>query len=194
MADLGINFRNTSGYVTDPAGTTYCLPTDSYPTTRGGLTFGWSGGPDGRDRDTGVDPRLAGLNFVNPSSGAYCRVDITNGSIDVYAAFGDAVFDSGVEWILRDGTTTFATITNGGSALTGGTFKDATSVTRSAANWPANNAAVNRTFVNGHLRVQENGGAASFDVVAHIRVADAGGGGGTVLPVFRHHYINQGIA
>jgi hypothetical protein len=69
-----INFRATSGYVTDPEGSTYCLadastPNDDYPTTRNGWTFGWtSANPPPHyeaDRHVGYDARIAGYVGAN---------------------------------------------------------------------------------------------------------------------------------
>lgn len=39
--DVGFDFRATSTFVTDPANCTYVID-DLYPTTRGGVTFGWA--------------------------------------------------------------------------------------------------------------------------------------------------------
>lgn len=60
-----INFRATSGYVTDGGGQTYSIG-DAFPTLRAGLTFGWtsiSGSIQTRDRTTSNGPRFAGINF-----------------------------------------------------------------------------------------------------------------------------------
>src|SRR3990167_6684343 len=90
--DKGFDFRNTSAYVTDPADHTYVLHTETYPTTRNGVTFGWSAGTiDSRDRDSGIDARLAGINF-GAATGTF-RVDLpATGDYDVRIASGDASF------------------------------------------------------------------------------------------------------
>src|SRR5208337_1972246 len=72
----GFDFRNTSSFVTDPAGDTYVLPTTIYPTKSNGVTFGWAkNSAQGRDRNAKLDPRLAGVNFVNNGSPATFYVD-----------------------------------------------------------------------------------------------------------------------
>ena len=64
---IGFDFRASSNYVTDPAGDTYVLPSTAYPTTFNGVNFGWTNVSlvQARNRSTGVDPRLAGMNFAN---------------------------------------------------------------------------------------------------------------------------------
>jgi hypothetical protein len=178
MADIGINFRATSGFVTDAAGETYCLAADAYPTTRGGFTFGWEAGPDGdRDRDSGHNRRLAGIHFSANTAHAF-RLDLTAGSYDVHAAFGDAASTNPAEWLLRDGTTTRVTYTGAGGF---DQFYDATNVLRSAANWPGGELATTQNFSTGILRLKPNSGAGN-NVVAHLRAVTAAGGGGTAQP------------
>lgn len=176
--DAGINFRATSGYVTDPAGTTYTLG-DAYPTTRGGVTFGWESlsNMNTRDRNSGVDARLAGVNWEVAGAGTTeFRIDLDAANAkDVRLALGDAVFSSAdygsaYAWTIRDSTTSVAT--PGGSAAAG-SFRDATSVELTAANWPASNAVVNHTFSTTILRVKPGNNSSP---IAHIRVTDAGGG------------------
>lgn len=91
MSATGLNMRSTSGFVTDPAGTTYCLSTDTYPTTRDGLTFGWLETPDGggNDVNNAVDARVAG-KIAEHNVGlntARLRIDLT-GSMTVELAAG----------------------------------------------------------------------------------------------------------
>ena len=77
-----LNLRNTSGYVADNAGEIYVVPGDEYPTTRDGITFGWTEASTafvGRDRQNDVDPRLAGHWMGasgDPPGYAVLRVDL----------------------------------------------------------------------------------------------------------------------
>ena len=133
--DIGINFRATSGYVTDGANETYCLG-DVYPTTRGGVTFGWDASLSGgtRDRNSGLDRRLAGINYIAAASGQFFRIDLpSSGSADVHIAAGDAGAGTVKAWDLQDNTTTFKTLTD---AYLTADFADATDTTRTAAAWP----------------------------------------------------------
>src|SRR5690349_3422013 len=89
----GLNCRATSGFVTDAAPDTYCLATDAYPVTRGGITFGYDSltNIDARDRNSGVDPQLAGLNFiVNSGASVTLRLDLpSTGNYSIRLAMGD---------------------------------------------------------------------------------------------------------
>ncbi len=76
--DAGINFRSTAGFVTDGTNETHCTSADFYPTVRGSFTFGWVAGVghvDNRDRNAGIDRRLAGINFDSATQTDYLRVD-----------------------------------------------------------------------------------------------------------------------
>jgi hypothetical protein len=176
--DIGINFRASPSFVTDGAGETYCV-NDGYPTTRGGVTFGWDIGIQIRDRDSGVDRRLAGLNR-DDAGGATFRLDLpAAGTYDVHVAAGDASFTVGTGFDLKDGTTTFASIT--GSTTVGGRFKDATGTERTS--WPTQEVAFTHTFSSTILRITCTSAVSGL---AHVRVTDAGGGGATIVP--QHYY------
>ncbi len=168
--DCGINFRDTSGFVTDGTNETYCLGAvdTAYPTTRAGFTFGWvaTSGLDQRDRNSGVDRRLAGMNF-SPTPGDYFRLDLPSaGNYDIHLALGDDSGGNPVEWKLQDTTTLLHTYTGTPGS---GNFQDASGATLSAANWPGNEAALaNQTFATTQLRLVVNG--TGNNVVAHLRV------------------------
>lgn len=172
MADIGINFRSTAGYVTDGANETYCSA-DGYPTTRGGATFGWSAVDGARDRTTIVDRRLAGVNFVN-TIGANFRLDLpATGSYDVHVAAGDASTSNGGLWDLRDDATAFVSLT--GDSLGSGNFRDASNVTRTAAAWPGSEVLANRTFSSTIFKLYDRANSLTNNVIAHIRLVSVGG-------------------
>ncbi len=187
--DAGINFRSTAGFVTDGTNETYCTSSDFYPTVRGSFTFGWvaSGGHvDERDRNAGVDRRLAGINFDSVAT-EYFRLDLpSTGNYNIHLALGDDSGGNPVEWLLQDTTTLLHTYTGTPGA---GNFQDATGAVLSDAAWPASEAAlVAVTFATTQLRLVVNG--ASNNVVAHLRaVANAVG---TILPS-RIVNINQAV-
>ena len=125
----GFDFRNTTGFVTDPSGATYVLPTTAYPTTVNGVTFGWTkNSAQGRDRNATLDPRLAGVNFANNGSPATFYVDLPSaGTYNLSLAMGDAGYQAC--WVqcqvqFLDGNTVLATVTEGSTQL--GYFYDAT--------------------------------------------------------------------
>ena len=89
----GFDFRNTSTFVTDPSGDTFVGPTTAYPTKNNEGTFGWvkTSLVQARDRSTAVDPRLAGINFVNNGAPATFYVDLPSaGTYNLSLALGDA--------------------------------------------------------------------------------------------------------
>ncbi len=187
MSDIGVNFRSTSGYVTDGANETYCLG-DIYPTTRGGVTFGWiSGHATGvnRDRNSGNDRRLAGFNGTgNSGTQAQFQLDLpASGSWTIHLALGDASYAQGYEYVrIKDGS--------GGSALltiddTDGTsanhFDDAGGNDRTAAAWPGSEVGVSVTFSGSTLWLLLGSPVAQAgqSTLAHLRAVQAGGGGTT---------------
>ena len=184
--DAGFNFRSTSGYVTDGAGQTYVLKTDSYPTTRDTFTFGWDAAPSNdRDRDATADVRLAGINYqANASPEAVLRVDLdATGDHDIHLACGDtasAQYDQYVQF--RDGTTAFATIDKT-ETIAQDNYYDATGTKYSEANWPGSETAISHTFSSTILRVavSRDSSGSSNSVITHLRVVETGGGGATVV-------------
>jgi hypothetical protein len=184
--DQGFNFRGTVdplGGGTDGSDETYVLG-DQYPTTRAGWTFGWSEPINAADRNYSYERRLLGINWDGSTATNEFRVDLPSaGDWDVYGAFGDAENGGVSEWFLLDNGTLFQTITpQAFTASPNATFKDATDTNYTAANWPANNAAVTRTF--GSTIFQCRVGSTTIVVLAHLRLVQAGGGGQTAdVPV-----------
>lgn len=172
MADIGINFRNTSGYVTDGADETYSLG-EVYPVTRGGYTFGWSVDRTGTslDRSSSVDRRLAGMVYSGDPS-HYFRLDLSaTGNYDVRVAAGDSISNANpVDWDFKDNTTTL--FSTSGTPPASGDFKDATDTTRTTAAWPGSNVAQSVTFSTTQLRAYV-AGASGNRVIAHIRAVSA---------------------
>jgi len=175
--DVGINFRATSGYVTDGAGETYCLAADTYPTTRSGVTFGWSTAAAAIDRNAGVDRRFAGIGYLSASAD-YFQVDLpATGDYDIYFAAGDYSSSNAAKWSLRDNATSFASTTGFTSAAD--RFKDATDTEYSSAAWPGSNTKATRTFASTTFKAVTTSNDAN--VLAHLRIvqlaAPATGGG-----------------
>jgi hypothetical protein len=147
--DKGINFRASSGYVTDGANFTYSLGV-AHPETRNGVTFGWEiSGVPVANRSTSYDVRLAGIAYES-NDGSHqraFRVDLpTAGTYAIRLALGDATSGQGYQYAqFRDDTTAFATIadTDGTAAAN---FDDATGTGYSAAAWPGSNTAITHTF------------------------------------------------
>jgi hypothetical protein len=177
--DIGLNFRQTSTYVTDGAGETYVLGTDAYPTTRGGVTFGWESGftsANALNRNASVDRRLAGVHFESGTAIPQFRLDLpAAGQYQIYAAFGDygpSTTNYSEFRFLDDATVLFSsTVQSMGGAQR---WTDATDVKRtSASDWSTNNAARTETFASTILRCRINYGGVdrtSSAVINHLRV------------------------
>ena len=142
-AGIGFDFRSSAGFVTDPPGDTYVLPTMAYPTKGDGFTFGWVKTMliQGRDRNAKLDPRLAGVNVAANGSPATFYVDLPSpGTYNLSLALGDAGYQAC--WVqcqiqFLDGGTVLATITGGSTQMA--YFFDAQGKNWSAAAWPGSN-------------------------------------------------------
>lgn len=172
--DFGINFRATSGFVTDGANETYCLPTDTYPTTRGGMTFGWESGTisGGLDRDSGVDRRCAGINYrSNDGTTATFRLDLGNtGAADIHLAVGDYGSDQSDQLVVvKDTNTTVTTIND--ASISAQRFDDALGAEHtSPANWAANEDPFAHTFASTICRLTIGSSGTTSTCLAHLRV------------------------
>jgi hypothetical protein len=179
--DKGFDFRASSGYVTDPANCTYVLDTDSYPTTRNSVTFGWTVAPtSSRDRNSGFDPRIAGINFGN-GNGTF-QVDLPSaGTYDLSLAMGDSANQSGMTFTVKDNGSTVASY--GPLNTSGADFYDATSTLYVFSAWPGSQAPVNLTFSSTVFQFLL-GSATSNSTIAHIFLSQtSSGGGGSTAPL-----------
>lgn len=188
----GIDFRATSGFVSDPAQCDYEIGVVvNYPRTTPvqANVVGWetvsSTGMISRDRATGT-PKLAGIagqsNGVTADFGDY-RIDLANGNYTIRLAVGDNASQQLHQTVeLLDGTTSLGVILNNADTVAADRYFDATGVLRtSSADWVANNAALSIAITSGILRIRcgPNGRAANtggFTCVAHVFIAAAGGG------------------
>src|SRR5271165_1362700 len=139
----GFDFRNTSTYVTDPAGDTYVLSSTAYPTKGSGVTYGWvkTSLVNARDRNAQLDPRLAGINYATNGSPATFYVDLPSaGTYNLSLAMGDEGYQqcyNQCQIQFFDGNTLLATVAKGRTLA--GYFYDAKGNNWSAAQWPSNN-------------------------------------------------------
>ncbi len=179
----GFDFRNTASFVTDPPGDTDVLATTAYPTTNNGVTYGWTRTPlvQGRDRNAGGDPRLAGINFVNNGSPATFYVNLPSaGTYNLSLAMGDAGYEQC--WVqcqiqFLDGSTVLATLTKG---LTNENyFYDAHGNNWSAAAWPSSNLSQQVTLAGTQLSVVVGTNHVTGDLtpIAFLGVAQVSGSG-----------------
>lgn len=184
----GFNFRETCAYVTDGADETCARgqSQDSYPTTRNSLDFGWGASYDtGRDRDSGLDRRIAGQAYRanDGTQSVWCVDGITAGTYDVAAAFGDATQTPSYVRVDVYECSSFNTScdslfscvdTNG--VATEGAMLDANCTEHTKANWASSNTTREVTVAKGTICVKlgATSAQASSSAIAHISFAPAG--------------------
>jgi len=172
--DKGFNFRQTSGFVTDPADHTYVLYGDAYPVTRNGVTFGFTGaqafGGD-RDRNAGIDPRIAGL-CLDIFEELVFRVDLPGpGNYQITFAGGDASNPGRFIGDFKDGATTLFSL----NLNTEDNFIDANGTFLSTTDWPTLNTPRLISMEGSTLTVVLN----TLDVVneiAHLFISQVASG------------------
>jgi hypothetical protein len=179
--DFGLNFRLTSGFVTDGTNESYVLASDTYPTTRGGLTFGWDSAVSSRDRSAVIDRRLAGIHFVAGNAGRTFRIDLTaSGSVSVHIAYGDhSGGNNNQKWQIYDNVTQLST--HGPTNVSAANYLDASGTNRTEAAWPAGETAESLTFSSTTFFIKPNSGTADSQTLAHLRVVQAASGGSTIV-------------
>lgn len=190
----GINFRGTSGYVTDPANYDPELTASGngdYPrTTAQGNTVGWETMGGGlyqtRDRLAANDPRLAGTNRTDNTQDIDFRIDLpASGNYNIGLAAGDASYSWGCAIDLLD------TNSNLGHLSTGSTsgaqrFKDATDTEYTNVTWPTSQTLVSKTFSTTICRVRALATVGGSEI-ASFWVA-VGAASGPAIPVLTRQY------
>lgn len=189
--NIGINFRATSGYVTDPTDSIYCLG-DPYPVTRNtvttgqAVTFGWlesdATTPKDlaaytRDRDAGISPKLAGVNFKIGADLYIFRIDLpASGLWTVRVAAGDADSSNDVDWDILNSDASTVLLSQAEASVTTGNWKDATGVTRtSSADWVSNNASADITLSGTACYLRMNV-TTNATLMSHINFSQAASG------------------
>jgi hypothetical protein len=163
-----INFRGSSGYVTHGAGQTYMLG-EGFPTVRAGLTMGWQVGVNATDRDTGVDPRFAGINWLD--GGATNDFTLTlpsTGTYNINYAVGDASGGSqGTQITILDNATTRDT--SGTMSTSGTEFYDISGTKHAtSAAWVANSVAKSLVFATTTFVLRMNHPSGGAAVITHL--------------------------
>lgn len=115
---LGVNFRATAGYATDPAGFVAQTDTTLYSPSRG---YGYinASGIGTRNRHNSVPDQIRGMHYT-ASHGASFRMDLPNGAgrYRLRAAFCDVTYSNTIGWRIFDGDSgvEIAAVKNGGSS------------------------------------------------------------------------------
>ena len=188
LTTKGFNLRASLGFVTD--GTNQKFHDNApYPVTNmiGGdsVTYGWSD-PNAttevfpRDRDAGIDVRLAGCCFVNVAGDVehYFRIDLpATGQYKIRLALGDASFDHNDYWCdVRDNGSVLFNVGGGTVDLVAAHFLDANGTDLTAAAWPGSNAQRTITMTSTILQVVLRTVAGVFQgFLAHVEVEQVSG-------------------
>lgn len=178
--DKGFNFRATSGFIADGANETYVIDTDVYPTTRNGVTFGWTysscladDGGGTRDRDAGIDRRIAGMHFIaNRDERCTFKVDLpATGDYIITLGYGDAGANAKNNYIVINDSGTARLTLSAVATLATPTFGDAIGATFNAATWPGSQTTVTKTFSTTTLDLMIGSGTtpdATDASIAHL--------------------------
>ena len=172
--DKGFDFRATSGFVVDPANCTFVIG-DNYPTTRNGVTFGWTSPNSGQmaDRNSGIDARLAGINYNgNANAPLSFRIDLPSpGAYTITLAIGDAsAGQTDQHVVVKDNNTTLRTI-DFPTGYPSDQFADAVgNLWTSDAAWVSSNVKDTQTFATTTFIISlgANNADATATTLAHI--------------------------
>lgn len=206
MPSIYINFRDTAGFVTDPAGSVFAGGSpatgnggSAYPVTGAGLTYGWTTvvGTIADRVNTNI-AQLAGITYRQNSTGTITfQLDLTGlggaGQYNIGLALGDASDANGPQYAeLKDGSTSLFTV-SGVDMTTANNFVDATGVVRAESAWLASQALKSVTFGGSMLTLNIGDPAAAasgFTCLACLYVASAGGSPAT--PMLLRHFQSAG--
>lgn len=179
MLDIGINFRQSSGYVTDGPNEIYWLGADDenagvYPVTRI-VTAGWNGAIGRGDQNAGNDRRLAGRN-KSLDLDIFFRVDLPYAMrAAVHLALGDPSGDhsAGVSCEIYDDTALLDTIPF--NANVAQRFTDTTGVELTEVTWPTTEAAVEYDFTTTIFKLKFPIDEFEGWSLAHLRIVEVVG-------------------
>lgn len=137
---------------------------------------------NGRNRSLTNDTRLAGMVFVTTGGAFRFKIELPSaGDYLIRLAAGDPTTDIGTNVELFDSTTSLGVLCSGAPGAAN-SFRDATDVVHTAANWPANNNSAAHTFTTTNCIFELGGGAGAFDAIAYFSVEAVDNGAVDLLP------------
>lgn len=177
--DGGLNARATSGFAVDGANETYFIcQSDTYDTNRGGFDFGVVDPYTGtqyqqRDRDAGLDRRLAGVMWNSDSVTHDVRFNVpATGSYTIHLAMGDPSSTQTLQIDVRDGNGSLFTI--GATVVLSGRTMDATGTVYTDANWPASETGVLITLSTPYVLLRLAAGNVTVQsMLQHVRLVQS---------------------
>lgn len=182
----GFLFRDTSGYVTNPANSIFvgdggfgAAPTYLTNTTIDGdsVDYGYTAGyvDTQRDRDSAIDARLAGLHQVpnTDTTGNVWRLNLPQaGTYEITLALGDANNGQRQYWRILDNTTVLETNDKTGTLQAGGNFYDASGTNHATpAAWVSSQVPKQFVFATTTLFLEWGGKNASSNTGANSTLA-----------------------
>lgn len=179
MPDYKVNFRDSEAFVTDGAGEVCASSFAVYPfdLSGSGIIGGWvnDSGDKSRDRDSGVDRRLAGIHFDDTGGPTrYFRLDIAAGTYELRLAVGDFNGAVGTQCQVLDTTTVVASLAN--HALGGSEWYDANDAgPYTPATWASGNTSKQVTFTTTQLRIYLGTGVANAGI-SHLSLVSVSSG------------------
>lgn len=210
----GFLFRDTSGYVTNPANSIFvgdggfgAAPAYLTNTTIDGdsVDYGYTAGyvDTQRDRDDAIDARLAGLHQApnTDTTGNVWRLNLPQaGTYEITLALGDANNGQRQYWRILDNTTVLETNDKTGTLQAGGNFYDTSGTNHTTpANWVANQVPKQYTFASQILFIEWGGKNTSASTEANstlayfgIRLISGGGGSNANLLVGKFGALLKG--
>lgn len=180
----GIPFQDTATFVTHgpddsvehSAGAGF-LGTATYPrVTAQGQTVGWEiagGSVSTRNRNAGIDPRLAGGHFNTNVGKETFRIDLPSaGPKNVRIAMGDANYTTSCDAEILDTAASLGAISSGTTGAANH-WRDAASVERTSdSDWATNNVAAALTFATTIMRCRIGDGVGSGHTMSYLYVED----------------------
>jgi hypothetical protein len=183
----GINFRQTSGYVTDGADENAEIGTSvNYPrTTPQGNTVGFesiTGSLAARDRSTSPDPRIAGLAFISAGGEFTYRIDLpAPGTYRIWGGaretIGSALRDTRLD--ISDNATLLTTAWDRANLVTPETVDATNTIHANGADWvtayPTSYIDLTFSSTIARFRVRApTGGADNRAYICHLRIEQLG--------------------
>lgn len=180
----GFNFRALLAFVTDGADEQFVDFITDYPTTAGGVTFGWTVRPENSaDRNAAIDRRLAGINYqTNDGTQGIFRVDLpAPGNYQISLALGDDGSTQGYQYAqILDNTTPVLTVNDSNGNSADHRWDDATGTEYTETTWPTSQTPVTCTFATTTLFLKLGTPSAQIDIstLSHLSISAAPGGAG----------------
>lgn len=195
---LSVDFRATSGFVTDPADSTYslCNTDGSSVRWRGGATFWWSAVYADAERDRNAaasDKRFAGLcQRTNTGTQAVFNLYVLPGTYTVCVPMGDIDNNQAYQYVTIYDNTTLRGTMDDSSGTTTGNFDDSTGTEYSVANYYSSGTCFTGVSLASGLfvmKVGTPGAQTGQSTVSHVTLTAgaAATGGEATLKAMGYH-------